>query len=85
MNTGTSWKTTSAGITLIAGAIVGLYFAYKNNKLDEISIMSAVTAIIAGIGFLKAKDAGVTGGTIVSANNDPNAVQASQNIDTTKK
>jgi hypothetical protein len=78
MNTATSWKTTSAGILMIAGGVVGLVFAWKNNALNEASIMAGITAIVGGIGLIKAKDAGVTGGTIVSSNNDPEAVKASQ-------
>lgn len=77
MNIGKSWKTTSTGITMIAGAIVGLYFAYKSNNLNEGTIMGAVTAIIGGVGFLFSKDNNVTGGTVVNATNDP-AVQATQ-------
>ena len=59
-----SWKTTSAGIALIAGGLVGLYFAYKSNNLNEATIMGSVTSILAGIGFINAKDGNVTGGKI---------------------
>lgn len=76
--TGTSWKTTSAGITMIVGGIVGLIFAIKANAANEAAIMTSVTAILGGVGLIFAKDAGVTGGTIVSTNNDPKAVRASQ-------
>ncbi len=77
MNIGTSWKTTSAGITMIVGGITGLVFAIKANNLSEPAISAAVTAVLGGIGLLFAKDAAVTGGTIVSKNNDPDAVKAS--------
>ena len=77
MNIGTSWKTTSAGITMIVGGITGLVFAIKANNLSESAISAAVTAVLGGIGLLFAKDAAVTGGTIVSKNNDPDAVKAS--------
>lgn len=58
-----SWKTTSGGIALIAGAVIGLYFASKNGQLNEASITAAVTSILGGIGLLFAKDNNVTGGT----------------------
>jgi len=79
MDIGKSWKTTSAGILMIVGAIVGLVFAFKTNNINEGTIMGAVTAVVGGVGLLVAKDNNVTGGTIVSANNDPDAVKASQN------
>lgn len=78
MNTATSWKTTSAGILMIVGGVVGLFFAFKNNSLNEASIMAGATAIVGGIGLMKAKDSNVTGGTDVAKNNDPDAVKASQ-------
>lgn len=80
MNIGQSWKTTSTGITMIVGAIVGLYFAYKSNNLNEGTIMGGVTAIIAGVGFLFSKDSNVTGGTTISASSDPDTVKASSKI-----
>lgn len=54
-----SWKTTSAGIAMIAGAIVSLYF----NRLDlnEVVVTTSITAILGGIGLIVAKDADVTG------------------------
>jgi hypothetical protein len=78
MNTGKSWKTTSAGLLMIAGAIVGIVFAYINKTLTEGVVMSAITAIVGGVGLMTAKDSNITGGTTVSVNNDPSAVQASQ-------
>jgi drug/metabolite transporter (DMT)-like permease len=78
MNTVNSWKTTSSGIAMIVGGIVGLVFAIKAQNLSEASIMAAVTAILGGVGLVFAKDANVTGGTDVAKNNDPDAVKASQ-------
>lgn len=78
MNIGKSWKTTSAGILMIVGAIVGLVFAFINHAVNEGVVMGAATAIVGGVGLLVAKDNNVTGGTVVSANNDPSAVKASQ-------
>ena len=51
-----SWKTTSAGILLIVGAITTLVFT----GLTEASIMAATTAILAGVGMLFARDNNVT-------------------------
>ena len=79
MDIGKSWKTTSAGILMIVGAIVGLVFAFINHSINEANVMGALTAVVGGVGLLVAKDNNVTGGTIVSANNDPDAVKASQN------
>lgn len=83
-NIGKSWKTTSAGVLMILGAIVGLYFAYNNNLLNEGTVMTALTAIVGGIGLIVSKDSNVTGGNVVSASNDPAAVQASNTIDPKK-
>lgn len=80
MNIGTSWKTTSAGITMVVGGITGLVFAIKANNVSEASISAAITAILGGVGLILAKDKNVTGGTVVSKNNDPEAVKASQEV-----
>jgi len=56
-----SWKTTSAGIVAISGAIVGVYFAYKANNLSAEVVTGAITAVLTGIGLLFAKDSDVTG------------------------
>jgi hypothetical protein len=50
----TSWKTTSAGLTLIAGAVVHLWFS--RSRLDEGSIMLALGGLFGGIGLLVARD-----------------------------
>lgn len=49
-----SWKTTSAGITAIIGALVHLYF--NRNNLNEESIMIGVGGILAGVGLIFARD-----------------------------
>lgn len=59
-----SWKTTSSGISLIIAGTLGLYFAWKNNQLNEASVTASVTSILGGIGLLNAKDNNVTGGTV---------------------
>ena len=56
-----SWKTTSAGILLIASSIVGIYFAWKSNNLNEATVMGAITGIIGGVGLILAKDGNKTG------------------------
>ena len=55
-----SWKTTSAGITMIVGGAAGLYFAYKSGNLNEAAITGGVTAILGGVGLLFARDNNVT-------------------------
>jgi hypothetical protein len=59
-----NWKTTSAGILAIVGAIVGLVFAIINKNLTPEVIMACVTGILGGIGLLFAKDNNTTGGNI---------------------
>ena len=56
-----NWKTTSAGIILIASSLVGLYFKIKSGEVSEVVVTGALTGIIGGIGLIYAKDAGVTG------------------------
>jgi hypothetical protein len=47
-----NWKTSSLGITMIAGAVVSLFFV----PVSQASIMAAVTGILGGLGFLFAGD-----------------------------
>jgi hypothetical protein len=61
-----NWKTTSAGVIMIVGAIVHLYF---NRPLTEPMLMMGVTAIVGGLGLLFAGDANVS-----SVASDKNAV-----------
>jgi hypothetical protein len=56
------WKTTSAGIIMIAGAIVRL--AVHDGAFTEELIMGAIIAIVGGIGLILAQDASVSGGDI---------------------
>jgi hypothetical protein len=62
-----NWKTTSMGISTIIGALVALFFAWKSNNLNQTTIMACITAILAGIGLIIAKDAGVTGTALTIA------------------
>src|ERR1039458_9668273 len=52
-----NWKTTSAGIVMIIGAIMHLLF---NHPLTEPMVMVGVTAIVGGLGLLFAGDANVS-------------------------
>ena len=49
-----NWKTTSAGVVMIAGAIVRL--AVHQGTFTEELIMGAVIAIVGGIGLIVAQD-----------------------------
>lgn len=56
-----NWKTFSAGVAMILGGVVTLYFAYQENKIDETSLTTAIGTILGGIGLMLAKDSDVTG------------------------
>ena len=51
------WKTTSTGILMVVGGIVGFVFSVKGAGVSEAGIIAAVTAVLGGIGLLFAKDA----------------------------
>lgn len=51
-----SWKTTSAGILMIAGAIVRAGFAWKAKSLSEEAVMTILTTLVGGIGLILARD-----------------------------
>jgi uncharacterized membrane protein YhiD involved in acid resistance len=55
----TNWKTTSAGLTMIVGAVVHIIYALHSRSLTESDCTGSLLAIIGGIGFLAAGDAGV--------------------------
>ena len=59
----TNWKTTSAGIIAIVGAVTGFYFALQSNNLTPEVITGCIGSLLAGIGLIFAKDSNVTGGT----------------------
>lgn len=56
-----SWKTTSAGITMIVAGVVGGYFAAKSGNVNEASVMGSFGSIMGGIGMIFAKDHNVSG------------------------
>ena len=53
-----SWKTTSAGLTLIIGGIVSLWF--KRHELTETIVLASAAAIVSGLGQVFARDNDVT-------------------------
>ncbi len=55
-----NWKTTSAGLIMIIGAISSFFFI--EGKLTQAELMIQITAILGGLGLLFAKDNNVTGG-----------------------
>jgi hypothetical protein len=55
-----NWKTTSAGISAIVGAITGGYISFKNHTLNEVTVPSYLTALLAGVGLVFARDATTT-------------------------
>jgi hypothetical protein len=60
----TNWKTTSAGILAIVGALTGLVFAVINKQITPEVITGFVSALLVGIGLLFAKDNNITGGNV---------------------
>jgi len=58
---GKSWKTLSAGIAMVAGGLVGLYFAFQANNVNEATLTTAIGTVLGGLGLIFAKDADVTG------------------------
>lgn len=53
----TNWKTTSAGLTMIAGSIVHLVFRIKAQAADENAWMISIGGVIGGVGLMFAGDA----------------------------
>jgi hypothetical protein len=51
-----SWKTTSAGIVLVVGGAIRLYFAIKAGNITEEAITTSLTGILSGIGLIFARD-----------------------------
>ena len=55
-----NWKTTSAGLTMIALSAIHLVFQIKAGKADESAWSVAFLAFIGGAGLIAAGDAGAT-------------------------
>ncbi len=53
-----NWKTTSAGIVMIVGAVVHLVFQVSAHNSNENSWTISVTSILGGIGLILAGDSG---------------------------
>jgi hypothetical protein len=53
----TNWKTTSAGLTMIIGAVVHLVFHVLDGTADEATWKNDLIGVTAGIGLLCAGDA----------------------------
>lgn len=51
-----NWKTTSAGLTMIASSSIHLIFQVRGGQADENSWTIAVLAILGGIGLIFAGD-----------------------------
>lgn len=51
-----NWRTTSLGLTSIAGALVNLVFAIKKGSADQTIWMISITNIFGGIGLILAGD-----------------------------
>ena len=55
-NLAANWKTTSAGLTLIIGAITHLAFAVAHGTADESTWKNDLIGMMAGVGLLLAAD-----------------------------
>lgn len=53
-----NWKTTSAGLTMIAGAVIHLVFTIKASTADANDWTVSIATIIGGVGLIFAGDAG---------------------------
>lgn len=52
-----NWKTTSAGLTMIAGSIIHLVFKMLAHSADEATWNISIIGIIGGVGLILAGDA----------------------------
>jgi len=51
-----SWKTTSAGILMIASALTDVGWAIIHKTITQAEIMADITAVVGGIGLMLARD-----------------------------
>jgi hypothetical protein len=51
-----SWKTTSAGLLMIAGGLVHIGFSVYHKTLTENDVMAQITLLVGGLGLLFARD-----------------------------
>lgn len=61
-----SWKTTLAGVGAILGALSVAIAQYSSGGFAAVQWGMLLTAVVAGVGLILAKDAGVTGGTVAA-------------------
>jgi hypothetical protein len=52
-----NWKTTSAGLVMIAGSIIHLVFSARSGTANENTWTITITSVIGGVGLLLAGDA----------------------------
>lgn len=52
-----NWKTTSAGVLMISGGLIGLYFAITTGNVSPETLTGVVTSVLGGIGLIFAPDA----------------------------
>jgi hypothetical protein len=55
-----NWKTSSAGIAMIAGSVVHLAYKIGNHTATESDWDTTVVGILSGIGLIAAGDSGTT-------------------------
>jgi hypothetical protein len=60
-----NWKTTLAGVGTLAGAIATVATTLSKGTLDQQTLTTLFSTVLAGIGLIAAKDSNVTGGTKV--------------------
>ena len=69
-----NWKTTSAGLAAILVAIGSVFTSLSHGALDQTAVVTAATAVIAGLGLVFAKDANVSGTPTLTHGTSPVAV-----------
>jgi hypothetical protein len=56
-----NYKTSSMGFLMIIGAITSIiYSLQQDNFIGQVELMTQITAIFAGVGFLVSRDIGVS-------------------------
>jgi hypothetical protein len=76
---GLNWGTTLAGITVIVAAVGRIVLAYRTRDFEAIFsdgqlVLTTLTAILAGLGLISAKDRNVTGAGITAKAVDSSGV-----------
>lgn len=74
-----NWKTTSAGITMLAGSVIHLAFSIKAGTANENSWTIAVVGIVGGVGFILAGDASASQQKPQDPSSNPTQPQSSTN------